>query len=299
MNRGNRHYKSVSRTLYCALGLMLWYSSHANAYVITTEPGDNAPLPAGTNLGVLYYQHAERDKVMVDGHEAPVDFGLNSDIVLARFVKWMNLGDFLVTPQVIVPWGHLKLSGDNQGSESAFGDPFVGSNIWLYNDAEKERYFSVGGYVGIPLGSYDGDQGSMNIGENRWKGVVEINYVHALLPRTLYGEITLERDWFSKNDDFLGGTLKQSAVFEVQTHLRYVLNPTNQLGLTYIHTTGGEYEFNDQAQNDSLNTSRYLVTWSHFLNQSTQLQTQFGQDLEVRNGPQENLRLNLRLAHLF
>ncbi|WP_249674410.1 transporter [Pseudomonas abieticivorans] len=283
----------------CGLAASLLYGGVANAYVITTEPGDNAPLPEGTDLGVLYYQHAQRNKLMVDGHKAAADVTLDSDVVLARYVKWTSLAGFLVTPQIIVPWGHLKMGGDNQASESAFGDPFIGSNVWLYNDFEKERYFSVGGYIGIPVGHYDGDQGAMNIGENRWKGILEVNYVHALIAHKLYGEITLERDWFGENDDYQGGTLKQSAVFEVQTHLRYVVNASNQVGLTYIHTTGGENRYDDLAQNDSLNTSRYLMTWSHFLTPKTQLQTQAGQDLEVRNGLKENLRLNLRLAHLF
>lgn len=299
MNKNNPFYQGLSRTLCCILMWVVCYSNSANAYVITTEPGDNAPMPAGTHLGVLYYQHAERGRLKVNGDEAPVDFGLNSDIVLARYVKWMTLGNFLVTPQVILPWGHLKLTGDNTDAVSAFGDPFIGSNIWLYNNAEKERYFSLGGYIGIPLGSYDATKGSMNVGENRWKGVFEVNYVHALVPKKLYGEITLERDWFGENNDYLGGTLKQSPVFEVQTHLRYVLNPSNQVGLTFIQTFGGESQFNGEDQNDALNTKRYLVTFSHFLDPRTQLQTQIGQDLEVRNGPEEDLRINLRLAYLF
>lgn len=287
------------RAMSCALTLLCLYSGFASAYVITTEPGDNAPLPEGTNLGVMYYQHAERNEVRVDGHKVPGDFQLDSDIVLARYVKWTSLAGFLVTPQVILPWGHLKMSGDNNRSESAFGDPVIGSAIWLYNDPDKERYFSMGAFVGLPLGHYDGAQGTMNIGENRFKGVLEVNYVHALIPRTLYGEITFERDWFGENDDYLGGRLKQAPVFEVQSHLRYVLNPANQLGLTWIHTTGGENRFNGQALDDSLNGSRFLLTWSHFLTPKTQLQTQAGRDLEVDNGPKENLRLNLRLAYLF
>lgn len=279
--------------------LCIGYGTVASAYVITTEPGDSAPLPEGTDLGVLYYQHAERNTLKVDGHDVPGDFRLNSDIALARYVKWTSLGGFLVTPQVILPYGHLKMSGDSHASESNFGDPIIGSNIWLLNDAVNERYFSLGGYIGLPLGSYDGEKGSMNIGENRWKGVFEVNYVQAIIPRTLYGEITLEHDEFGKNDDFAGRTLRQDSVFEVQTHLRYVFSPTDQFGVSYFHTTGGENHLGGVSLDDSLNTKRYLLTWSHFLTPKTQLQTQTGQDLDVRNGPQENLRVNVRLAHIF
>lgn len=296
MTVSSRHLRI---SLYGAAASLALHATSANAYLVTTEPGDSATLPAGTNLGVLYYQHAERDRVMVDGHKADGDFRLNSDIVLARYVKWTTLAGFLVTPQVIVPWGHLKMDGDNHGSESNFGDPFVGGNIWFLNDTVNERYFSLGTYIGVPIGSYDADKGAMNIGENRWKGAFEINYVQALIPHRLYGEMTLERDWFGKNDDYLGATLKRDPIFEVQAHLRYVLNPTNQVGLTYIHTTGGENRLDGQALDDGLSTDRYLVTWAHSFTPKIHLQTQAGQDLNVNNGPKENLRVNLRLAYLF
>lgn len=282
-----------------AATLLIGYNAGASAGVVTTEPGDSVPLPEGTNLGLLYYQHAERNTLKKDGHAAPGDFRLTSDIALARFVKWTSLGGFLVTPQVILPSGHLKMRGDTHAAQSSFGDPIIGSNIWLLNDAVNERYFSLGGYIGLPLGSYDSEKGSMNIGENRWKGVLEVNYVQALIPGTLYGEMTLEHDEFGNNDDFAGRTLRQDSVFEVQTHLRYVFNPTNQFGLSFFHTTGGENHLGGVGLDDSQNTQRYLLTWAHFLTPKTQLQTQTGRDLDVRNGPQEDLRVNVRLAHIF
>lgn len=282
-----------------AATLLIGYNAGASAGVVTTEPGDSVPLPEGTNLGLLYYQHAERNTLKKDGHAAPGDFRLTSDIALARWVKWTSLGGFLVTPQVILPYGHLKMSGDTHAAQSSFGDPIIGSNIWLLNDAVNERYFSLGGYIGLPLGSYDSEKGSMNIGENRWKGVLEVNYVQALIPGTLYGEMTLEHDEFGNNDDFAGRTLRQDSVFEVQTHLRYVFSPTNQFGLSFFHTTGGENHLGGVGLDDSQNTQRYLLTWAHFLTPKTQLQTQTGRDLDVRNGPQEDLRVNVRLAHIF
>lgn len=34
----------------------------ASAAELSTDPGDMVALPAGTGLGVFYYQHAERDR---------------------------------------------------------------------------------------------------------------------------------------------------------------------------------------------------------------------------------------------
>lgn len=279
-------------------GLSLTCVLNTHAAVLSTDPGDYVALPVGTNLGLLYYQHVERNKVNVDGHTATRDFGLDSDIGIARFVHWTTLGGFTVTPQVIIPFGHLDMSGMRNYSTTGVADPMVGSALWLLNDPERERYLAVAGYVGIPLGNYDHDA-PVNLGENRWKGMVHLAYVQALVPHKLYAELTLEHDNFGKNDDFNGATLRQDNVFEVQAHLRYALNDKNQLGVSWYRTTGGENHVDGVAQNDSSRTDRYLLTWQHFLNPTLQVQTQFGQDVEVRNGPQEQYRLNLRIAHAF
>jgi hypothetical protein len=64
-----------------AAALILLASGIASAGVVTTTPGDNEPLP-GTDLALLYYQHAERDRVNVNGRSAVPDFRLTSDIAL-------------------------------------------------------------------------------------------------------------------------------------------------------------------------------------------------------------------------
>ncbi len=290
---------TVFTTLSAALTMLALANSNAvEAAVLSTDPGDYVALPPGTELGLLYYQHAERNRIKVDGHTVTRDFGLDSDIGIARFVHWTTLGGFTVTPQVILPFGHLDLGGGRDYSVGGAADPMVGSALWLVNDPKQERYLAIAGYVGMPLGSYDHDA-PVNLGENRWKGMVHLAYVQALLPGTLYAELTLEHDTFGNNDDFFGQTLRQDDVFEVQTHLRYVFNQQNQFGVSWFHTTGGETHVGGVAQNDTTRTQRYLLTWQHFLQPTLQIQTQFGQDLDVVNGAQEKYRVNLRIAHAF
>lgn len=271
----------------------------ASAAELSTDPGDMVALPAGTGLGVFYYQHAERDKVNVDGHSVPTKFGLNSDIMVARYVEWMDVGGYTITPQIIVPFGRLKQSAPQNEEASGLGDPLVGSMIWLINDPVNERWLNVGGFVGVPVGKYDADQGGINIGSNRWKGVLQTGYVQAIIPHKLYGEVTFEYDMYDKNDDFLGKTLRQDNIFETTLHLRYAVNDRNQVGLTYYHTVGGENHLDGLAQDDGLNTKRYMVTWQNFITPKTQAQFQFGRDLGVTNGPKEKLRLQFRLTHVF
>ena len=291
--------RSVPRTLKVIAASVLLHTATSQAAVLSTDPGDFVPLPQGTELGLLYYHHAERNKIKADGHTVTRDFGLDSDIGIARFIHWTGLGGFTVTPQIIVPFGHLDMGGSQDVSATGVADPIIGSALWLLNDPQKERYLAVAGYAGIPIGTYDEDKGFVNLGENRWKGIIHLAYVQALIPHTLYGEVTLENDTFGENDDFVGATMRQDDVFEVQAHLRYVVNQSNQLAVSYYHTTGGEHDIDGVDQNDSLNTKRYLVTWQHFIQPTLQIQTQFGQDLDVENGPQEKYRVNLRISHAF
>lgn len=274
-------------------------SINCQAAMIPTEPGDNVPLPAGTELGVIYLQHAERNRVKHDDHTVTKNFGLDSNLLLTRYVHWTEIAGFIVTPQIILPFADLKMSGQNNDRATGMGDPIVGSALWLLNDPVNERYFSIAGFLSVPVGEYHARDGSMNTGENRWKAAFHINYVQAIIPHKLYGEVTFEHDKQWDNTDFQGVRREQDDVFELHTHLRYVYSSVDQFGLSYHHTVGGNNKVAGVSQDDSLNTKRALATWSHFFTPRTQFQTQVGQEYEVRNGPQEKLRLNFRLAYAF
>ena len=117
------HRYAPKRTLLAAT--LAAGTFQASAAELSTDPGDMVALPAGTELGVFYYQHAERDKVKVDGHSVPTKFGLNSDIMVARYVEWMDVGGYTITPQIIVPFGRLKQSAPQNEEASGLGDPLV------------------------------------------------------------------------------------------------------------------------------------------------------------------------------
>ncbi|MCY1366393.1 putative MetA-pathway of phenol degradation [compost metagenome] len=256
-------------------------------------------FPAGTNLALLYYNHAERNDVYLNGHKQEIPgFGLDNDIAAFRAVHYMQLGPLLAAPQIIVPFGSLRMKGGADTSASGVGDPLIGSAFWLVNDPMKKRYLSFGTWVAAPLGSYDEDGGAINIGENRWKGIIHTSYTQSLIGN-LSGEVTAEWDFFGKNDDFAGMTRKQSHIFELQTHLRYDLSPGNFVGASYYHTTGGENRLNGVDLDDALNTKRYLLSLAHMVTPTVQLLGQVGQDLDVRNGPKEDFRVSFRLLKIF
>ncbi|NWL76411.1 transporter [Pseudomonas taiwanensis] len=291
--------KRVKRLIRTLLLLSALYGASASAGVIATDPGDYVAFPAGTNLAVLYYNHAERNDVYLNDHKQDTPgFGLDNDIAAFRAVHYVELGPLLAAPQVIVPFGSLRMKGAADTSASGVGDPLIGSAFWLVNDPARRRYLSFGAWIAPPLGNYDADDGPVNIGENRWKGVLHTSYTQSLFG-SLSGEVTAEWDFFGENDDFAGMTRKQSHIFELQTHLRYDFSPGSFVGASYFHTTGGENRLNGVDLDDSLNTKRYLLSVARMVAPTVQLMGQVGQDLEVRNGPKEDFRVNLRLVKIF
>ncbi|WP_428979393.1 hypothetical protein [Cupriavidus oxalaticus] len=66
----------------------------APAHAIDVDAGDYTALPAGTNLGLLYYQHAQRDRVYAGGNRV-AGGNLDSDVGIVRYVRSLQvLGTF-------------------------------------------------------------------------------------------------------------------------------------------------------------------------------------------------------------
>lgn len=285
--------RSLTRALVAAgLAAML---APTMAAEIATDPGDYVALPAGTDLGIVYYQRAEFNAVYANSSRVPVPFKLVTDIGLARWVHYTKLGDYLVTPQVIIPFGKVDLS---PLSASGVGDPIIGSALWLVNRPEEKKWFTVSAFASLPLGKYDGAQGPINLGENRWKGVLHSAYMTALsknLMLDLVGEYAL----YGENDNFVGLRRKQDASYGGQVHLRYNLSPATALSLSYYHDFGGESKLNGVVQHDRMNNSRFLVGLTGFVSPTVQLQVQAGKSLKVNNGVKESSRLNLRLVKVL
>lgn len=278
------------------------HTAIAQAAEIATDPGDYAALPAGVDLGILYFQHTERDANYAKGNRMPGSFRLDTDIGLLRWVHFTKLGDFVVDPQVIVPFGTVRLKtafGPLPPTRaSGVGDPLIGGTLWLVNQMEAQRWFGVSAFVSVPLGRYDDDKGPVNVGENRWKGIFHAGYVTSL-PGNFVLDVIVESAVYGENDDFLGMKRKQDATYSVQTHLRYLFSPTTHLALSYYRDYGGETRLNGVHQDDRMNNDRWLATFATFVAPTVQLQAQYGQAIDVDNGAKEDARFNLRVVKVF
>jgi len=283
----------------CTLALAAGLAGQAQA--VDVDAGDYTALPEGTNLGVVYYQHAERKSLYSDGHKVPIDARLDSDVGILRGVHFMKLGDFIIDPQFLLPFGSLRGKDDTKGlgNEKGTGDLILASTIWLVNDPAKRQYFGITPYIYAPTGSYDKDD-ALNLGENRWKYVLQAGYITGLtekLTLDLVGDVT----FFGNNDDFgpSGATLKQSALYQGQAFLRYNFTDRFDVRAGVSRLWGGETKVNGVRMDDEPETSKFTVGASYFVTPGTQLMVNYGRDMSVENGFREEDRINLRLLQIF
>jgi hypothetical protein len=230
------------------------------------------------------------------------DFSLKSDIGIIRYIRPVQWApNVVVDPQAILPFGRLKTGGSASalGNASGTADLILGAPLKFLLDTTTKDAFSIGPFVYLPTGNYDHTK-PLNLGENRWKGLLQLAYVKHF-DATWAVDLVADVLVHGKNKKFGPGSasLKQDPRYEAQAHLRYNLSPATSFSGDYGYYWGGETKVNGVAQNDRLKTHYARLTAAHFLNQTLQLQAQVGADLSVENGLKEKGRLNLRLVKIF
>lgn len=271
------------------------------ALALDVDAGDYTALPKDTNLGLLYYQHTERNALYADGHKVPIHAGLDSDVSIARGVHFMQLGDYIVDPQFLLPFGNVRARDDlkDLGSDSGTGDLILAATVWLVNEPEKRRYFGITPFLFVPTGSYD-KHNAINLGENRWKFTLQSGYITPLTDKVtldLVGDVT----FFGHNNDYgsAGVTQKQDPLYQGQAFLRYNFTERFDIRAGVSKLWGGESQIAGLDMDDKPGTSKYTVGTSYFVTPSTQLMANYGQDMSVDNGFKEERRINLRILQLF
>ena len=271
----------------------LFMSTSASA--IDVDAGDYQAAPPGTNLGLLYLQHASRDD-------------LNTDIGILRLVHFTEIGGMVADPQVLIPFGRVDPRGrlaELDGS-SGIGDVIFASTFWPQNDPDRGVWTGFTPYLYVPTGEYDRNKGTLNLGENRWKFNLQVAHVRRLSERfsiDLVGDVMIHGD----NKDFGsdGVTRSQDPLYQVQSWLRYHTSPTSDLRFLVSHVWGGENTFDGVAAGDEARVTKVGIGGSFFVGPKTQIIAIAGRDVSVRDHPdladglKENGRVNIRILRIF
>ncbi|WP_207005452.1 transporter [Trinickia mobilis] len=293
--------KSILKPLAAILACFALFAAMP-ARAIDIDAGDYEAAPPGTNVGLLYLQHASRNALYSGGNKIAGNNDLDSDVGILRGVHFTEIGGMTADPQILIPFGRLAAKGDlagSLGSTNGIGDIILAATFWVQNDPASKVYTGITPYLFLPSGSYDHDK-ALNLGENRWKYDLQVAHVRRLgenFSLDLVGDVMV----FGNNNDFgaTSATLKQKPLFQAQAFLRYHLSPTADLRLLASYVTGGETNVNGINQNDRQSTTKFAVGSSFFVGPKTQIIGMLGRDAHVRNGFKEEFRANIRILHLF
>jgi hypothetical protein len=271
------------------------------ARAIDVDPGDYTGLPAGTNLGVLYGQFAERNSVYAGGSRVPINPGLDSEIGILRPVHYMNVGGYLADVQFLLPFGHLSAKDDLSplGGAHGVGDLILASTLWLVNNHDTRTYFGITPFLYVPTGSYDKNS-ALNLGENRWKFALQAGFSTPLIDKVLfdsYADVTL----YGNNNEYgpRGQTLAQNPSYQLQGFLRYTVSTAWDLRGGISYSFGGESRVDGSTQDDRLKTWKFQVGTGWFVTPAVQLLAMYGRDFSVENGLKESNRVNLRVMKVL
>jgi len=271
------------------------------ARAIDVDIGDFVPAPEGTTAGLLYLQHAERNKLYAQGRQTARDPRLVSDVGIGRLVHYTTIGGLTVGPQILVPFGRLDAGRDTSalGKTSGVGDVILAAPVWLINDSASRTYLAIAPYLYLPTGSYSHDR-ALNLGENRWKFDLQVGFVKGLTDNW-YVDLTGDVMFHGKNDNYgaAGDTLKQKQLYQGQGYLRYQFTPGANAFVGLSQTWGGETRVNGVDSDDEARQRKISVGGSYFIRPKTQVLVALGRDLEVENGFKESARINVRLLQVF
>lgn len=287
-------FQSMVATLLAAL-------ASTPAMALDVDAGDYTALPPGTNLALVYYQHAQRDRLYGKGTPVPIAARLDSDVGILRGVHFMDIGGITVDPQFLLPFGRLKGKDGTAflGDGSGAGDVILAATAWLVNRKDANTYFGITPFLTLPTGRYDRNK-ALNLGEHRTKFTLQAGYITPVAP-SLSLDLIADVTVYGDNRDFgaASATLAQKTSYGAQAHLRYRVSPTLDVRAGVFKTITGETRVNGVGRGDRGDTVKFNLGATYFVRPTTQLLATWGRDTSVRDGFKENSRVNLRLLEVL
>jgi hypothetical protein len=294
----NKHLRALLPQLVCACLALGTTASQA----IDIDAGDYTAFPDGTNVGMLYAQHAERDHVYANGQRIPGDNRLVSDIGVLRGIHFMKIGGFTVDPQFLLPFGRLEGRGDLGpvlGERGGVSDLTLAATVWLIENPAGREYFGITPFLYAPTGTYDANK-PLNLGENRWKYALQAAYTHGVGEKFTF-DVAADVTAYGRNDkaDAAGHDLTQQPTMQLQGFMRYAMTAAWDLRAGVSHLIDGETKLGGVSRHDETHVTKIQLGTAAFVGTSTQLLATWGRDVKVDNGFMESSRINLRVLQVF
>lgn len=274
------------------------YLSLSQVHAVDLDAGDYDYAPSGSNLAILYYQHATRDALYSGSDKVAGNYDLTSDVGIARYVHYTDVAGIHIAPQILIPFGRLDASKDisDLGSSRGLGDIVLANIFFLYHDASTHSTFGITPYLFLPTGEYSSNK-ALNLGENRYKLNIQAAYTTRLAPKLAW-DVSADMTVYGKNTDAAGGDIKQDIGYQLQTNTRYFLNDKVDLRAGISYSNAGDVK-QAGVTTDAAKQTKFWLGTGISPTPTTQLIVAYGRDIKVENGFKEDNRINLRFLKAF
>ena len=288
-------YLNKLKLLYVITLMMI----HNIAFAIDLQPGE-IKAPLGTFYAAqMSYVYVEKGDKYSHGDKTSDTTNINQNAYLLRLSHAFEVNQ---TPAVVYAQSsinHLNNNIQSNTNSNGIGDTTLVFALWPYVDRAKEEYFGIGAYLTLPTGDYDRNR-AINIGSNIYQTALQAGYQRKLVDNINWMaalDVTLSGD----NKQYYqprGNKLEKDPLYNFQTGLQYVINPTYSMAMTYFYGVGGETTLDGVDRGDITKTHRYQLTGIGVYNFG-RLTLQYGSEFANENSYIEDHRLIARYSFKF
>ena len=269
-------------------------------FAIDLQPGE-IKAPVGTfNAAQMSYVYVEKGDKYTHGSKTSSTSNIKQNAFLLRLSHAFEINQIPAIVYAASTINHLEnrdIPNAANTNSNGIGDTTLVFALWPYVDRAKEEYLGLATYLTLPTGEYDKNS-AVNIGSNVYQTAFQAGYQRKLIDNVNWMsalDVVLAGD----NKQFLGNNkLEKDPLYNFQTGLQYVFNPTYSASVGYFYTVGGESTVNSIDQGNINKIHRYQLTGQGIYNFG-RLMLQYGSEFANENSYIEDHRLIARYAFKF
>ncbi len=270
------------------------------SFAIDLQPGE-IKAPVGTfNAAQMSYVYVEKGDKYTHGSKTSSTSNIKQNAFLLRLSHAFEINQIPAIVYAASSINHLEnrdVPNAANTNSNGIGDTTLVFALWPYVDRAKEEYLGLATYLTLPTGEYDKNS-AVNIGSNVYQTAFQAGYQRKLIDNVNWMS-ALDVVLASDNKQFLGNNkLEKDPLYNFQTGLQYVFNPTYSASVGYFYTVGGESTVNSIDQGNINKIHRYQLTGQGIYNFG-RLMLQYGSEFANENSYIEDHRLIARYAFKF
>jgi hypothetical protein len=232
---------------------------HKLAFAIDLQPGE-IKAPSGTfNAAQISYLYVEKGDKYSHGTKISDVSNVNQNAMLLRLGHAFEVNQMPAYVYAQSSINHFNNNIQSNTNSNGVGDTTIAFALWPYANREKDEYFGMAGYVLLPTGDYDKNR-AINSGLNIYQVAMQAGYQRKIA-NNINWMTALDIVLSSDNNQYLGNSkLEKDPVYNFQTGLQYVFNPSYSMSLGYFYSVGGESTIDGIDKADITKIHRYQLT---------------------------------------